>query len=110
MSLFDAVHRALMAGLGMQEKLKEFIEDLVKKGELSENQGAKLIKEWSDKAGTTRDEFEKSLKELISAAVERINFPTRKEVEELSGKVDALSKKVKKLEAKTSAKESPEKS
>ena len=39
----------MLAGFGVQEKVKEFVDDLVKKGELSESQGAKLVKEWSEK-------------------------------------------------------------
>jgi polyhydroxyalkanoate synthesis regulator phasin len=108
MSLFDIVQKALLAGLGMQEKVKEFIDELVKKGELSESQGAKLIKEWSDKAGTTKEEFDKNIKELINKAVEKVNFPSRnevdslkgkiKEIDELNDKVKTLTKRVKKLE------------
>jgi len=98
MSLSEVVQKAVMAGLGMQEKAKEFVDELVKKGELSEMQGAKLIKEWSEKAGATKDEFDKSIKDLVSKAVEKINFPTKKEFEELNKKVEALSEMVKKLE------------
>jgi len=98
MSLLEIWQKALMAGLGMQEKAKEFVDELVKKGELSEMQGAKLIKEWSDKAGATKDEFDKSIKDLVSKAVEKINFPTRKEFDELNKKVESLSEMVKKLE------------
>lgn len=98
MSLLEVVQKALMAGLGVQEKTKEFVDELVQKGELSETQGAKLIKEWSEKAGATKDEFDKSIKDLVSKAVEKINFPTRTEFDELNKKVEALSEMVKKLE------------
>lgn len=98
MSLSEVVQKAVMAGLGMQEKAKEFVDELVQKGELSETQGAKLIKEWSEKAGATKDEFDKSIKDLVSKAVEKINFPTRKEFDELNKKVESLLEMVKKLE------------
>lgn len=98
MSLFEIVQKALMAGLGMQEKVKEFIDELVKKGELSESQGAKLIKEWSDKAGTTKEDFDRNIREFITKTIEKINLPTRREIEELNDKVKSLSKRVKKLE------------
>jgi len=98
MSLLEVWQKALMAGVGMQEKIKDMVDELVKKGELSESQGAKLIKEWSDKAGATKDEFEKSIKDLIQKAVEKINFPTRKEFDELNKKVDSLSEIVKNLQ------------
>lgn len=105
MSLFDIVQKALLAGLGMQEKVREFVDELVKKGELSESQGARLIKEWSEKAGTTKDEFDKNIKELINKAIEKVNFPSRREVDELNDKLKALTKRVKKLEESVTAKE-----
>ncbi len=43
MSVFDIIRNSLLAGLGMQEKVREFVDELVKKGELSETQGAKLV-------------------------------------------------------------------
>lgn len=105
MSLFDIAHKALMAGLGMQERIKEFVDELVQKGELSEGQGAKLIKECSEKVGSSKEEFDRSIKELINMAVERINFPTRKEMEEVKETVQALSSRIKRLEKPSSVKD-----
>ncbi len=98
MTINELMHKMLMAGLGVPEKMKEMVDDLVKKGELSESQGAKLVKEWSDKAGATKDEFDKGIKELANKAVEKINFPTRKEFDELNKKVESLTERVSKLE------------
>lgn len=99
MSLLDLMQKALMAGLGMQERVIEFVDEMVKKGELSESQGARLFKEWSEKAGSSKEEFDRHIKEFASRAVERINFPTRQEVEELKEMIESLLLRVKKLEA-----------
>jgi polyhydroxyalkanoate synthesis regulator phasin len=98
MSLSEIFQKTIMAGLGLQEKLSEFIEELIKKGELSEAQGKKLFEEWTEKAGKTKEDFDKNLSELINKSLEKINLPTRTEVEELSRKVQSLSKKLDKLE------------
>ena len=50
MNINEIMHRALMAGVGIPEKLKELIDELVEKGELSKSQGARLAKECSEKA------------------------------------------------------------
>ena len=107
MSIFDIAHKALMAGLGMQDMVKNFVDELVEKGELNESQGAKLIKEWSEKAGGSKEEFDRSLREFIDKAVEKVNFPTRKEVEEIKETVQALSLRLKILEESSSVKEKP---
>jgi polyhydroxyalkanoate synthesis regulator phasin len=98
MTINDVLHKALMAGLGVPEKIGEVIDELVKKGELSESQGARLVKECSEKASKTGEDISKSIAEIVSRALEKMNIPTRDEVEKLSRKVTALSAKVKKLE------------
>lgn len=98
MTVFDIVRNALLAGFGVQEKVREFIDDLVKKGELSESQGAKIVKEWTETANKTTEQFSKSLSDVISKTLERMNIPTKEDIEKLNKKVQSLSLRVKKLE------------
>lgn len=98
MTAVESIRRALMAGLGVQEKVKELVDELVKKGELSETQGAKLIKEWSDKVSKSGDDLGKSITGLIDKTLEKMNIPTRGEVERLNKKLQSLSARLKKLE------------
>lgn len=106
MSFFESIHRALMAGLGVQEKVKELVDELVKKGELSETQGAQLVKEWTDKVGKTGDNLGQSISELINRTLEKMNVPTRDEIEALDRKIKSLSAKVRKLEDSSGPRES----
>jgi polyhydroxyalkanoate synthesis regulator phasin len=98
MTFFDALRNALLAGFGVQEKVGEFINELVKKGELSESQGAKLVREWSEKADKGTEQLSKSLSEIITRTMEKMAIPTRDDVEKLNKKIQALSARVKKLE------------
>ncbi len=98
MTINEILHKALMAGLGVPEKMKEVVDELVRKGELSKSQGAKLVKEWSDKASKTGDDISKNIADVINKTLEKMNIPTRDEVEKLERKVTALSARVKKLE------------
>ncbi|HEX8947962.1 MAG TPA: phasin family protein [Dissulfurispiraceae bacterium] len=98
MTIFDLVRSALLAGYGVQEKVKEFVDELVKKGELSESQGAKLVKEWSEKADKGASEWNKSLSEMMAKTLEKMNIPSKDEIEKLNKKIHNLSARVKKLE------------
>ncbi|MBI5187454.1 MAG: phasin family protein [Nitrospirae bacterium] len=98
MTFFDVVRNAMLAGFGVQEKVKEFIDELVKKGELSESQGAKLVKEWTEKAGKTSDQLSKSISELVTKTLEKMNLPTKDDIEKLDKKVQSLSNRLRKLE------------
>lgn len=94
----EVFHKALMAGLGIPEKIGEVIDELVKKGELSESQGARLVKECTVKAGKAGEDLNKAVSEIVGKVLEKMNIPTRDDVEKLNRKVTALSARIKKLE------------
>ncbi|HWR57692.1 MAG TPA: hypothetical protein VN328_02285 [Thermodesulfovibrionales bacterium] len=98
MTFFDVVRNALLAGFGVQEKVAEFVNELVKKGELSESQGAKLVKEWADKADKSTEQLGKSISDLVSKTVEKMTPPSNDEIEKLNKKIQAVSARVKRLE------------
>ncbi len=99
MSVFDMVRNALLAGFGVQERVKEFVDELVKKGELSESQGAKLVKEWSDKVEKNTDDISKSLNELVQKTIEKMKFASQDDIGKISQKLDDLSARLQKLES-----------
>lgn len=98
MTINDIVHKALMAGIGVPEKINELIDELVTKGELSESQGAKIVKECSEKVTKSGEDLSKTVSDFIDKALEKMNIPSRDEVEKLEKKVAVLSARVKKLE------------
>ncbi len=98
MTFFDVMRNALLAGFGVQERVNEFVNELVKKGELSESQGAKLVKEWTEKADKNTEQLGKSISELVTKTVEKMTMPWGEDVEKLNKKIQALSARVKKLE------------
>jgi poly(hydroxyalkanoate) granule-associated protein len=108
MPIFDIVRRAMLAGFGVQERVKEFIDELVKKGELSESQGAKLVKEWTERAEKSTAELNKTLTELVEKTLQRMNLPTKAEMEKLNKKLQNLSQRLRRLEEAKGQAEEPE--
>ena len=100
MALFDVIRNAMLAGFGVQEKVREFVDELVKKGELSESQGAKLVKEWSDKFEKNTTDISKSVNEVVTRALEKMNLPTKDDIQKLNEKIDSLASRVAKVEEK----------
>jgi len=98
MAILDIIRNAMLAGFGVQEKVKEIIDDFVKKGELSESQGAKLVKEWSEKVDKNTEDISKSLNELVQKALDKMSLPSKDEIAKLNEQVNALSERMKKLE------------
>jgi polyhydroxyalkanoate synthesis regulator phasin len=98
MAVIEIIRNALLAGFGVQEKVKEFIDELVKKGELSESEGAKLVKEWSEKVEKNTEDIGKSLNEVVTKALEKMKLPSKDDIAKLNEKVDVLAGRVSKLE------------
>jgi poly(hydroxyalkanoate) granule-associated protein len=103
--LVDAVHRVLLASIGAVALAKEDMEDLVGKlverGEIAEADGRKMMKEVMERRKKQASEQTKKAEDVLDQRVEdvmsRMNIPTKDEIEALSAKITALTKKVDEL-------------
>ncbi len=88
----------MLLGLGVQEKVKDFVDELVKKGELSESQGAKLAKEWTDKAEKNTEDITNSLNDLLKKTLDKMKLPSKEDLDKINEQILALTERIKKLE------------
>ncbi len=98
MIVADIIKKAMLAGLGAQEKAREFVDELVKAGELSKSEGATLVKEWASKAEESTKDVDHKIKDTISAAFEKLNIPTRDDLGNIEKKLQGLAARIAKLE------------
>lgn len=98
MVVAEVVKKAFLAGLGAQEKAREFVDELVKAGELSKSDAASMVKEWTNKAEQSTKDIDVKLKDAVAGVLEKLNIPTKDEFERLEKKVQSLSARVRKLE------------
>jgi poly(hydroxyalkanoate) granule-associated protein len=99
--LFEASRRVLLAAIGAmalaQEEIDDFVNRLVERGEIAEKDGKKLIREMMERrrkeAQKAEDEMDRRVHDLLS----RMNVPTKGDIEALSAKITALTKKVEEL-------------
>ncbi|MEW6419064.1 MAG: hypothetical protein AB1480_13240 [Nitrospirota bacterium] len=98
MAFFDVVRNAILAGFGIQETVKEFIDELVKKGELNKSQGAKLLKVWTEKAEKTSELLNKNISEILIRTLGKMNLPTKEDIEKLRKEIQSLSDRISKIE------------
>jgi len=100
-SALGLIRKVLLAGVGAvvltQEEVEKIINRLVERGELAEQEGKKLFHDVMTKrkkeAKKAEDEMSKQLEELLA----RMNVPTKSDIDALSAKITALSKKVDEL-------------
>ena len=98
MTVSDIIKKAMLAGLGAQEKAKEFIDELVKAGELSKSEAASLVKEWASKAEESTKDIDKKIKDAIGGAFEKLNIPSKDDFEKMEKKLQNISARLTKLE------------
>ena len=100
-SLFEASRKVLLAGIGAvalaQDEIEDFIGKLVERGEIAEQDGKRLFSEIMDKrkkgANKAEDEFTKRVEEIL----DRMNVPTKDDINKLGQKITNLTKKVDEL-------------
>ena len=103
--LLDSMHRLLLAGIGAvvlaQEEVEELVGKLVERGEIAEADARKMIKDTVERRRKQVTEEAKKTEDVLDQRVEdilaRMNIPTKDEVEALSAKITALTKKVDEL-------------
>ncbi len=98
MVIADIIKKAMLAGLGAQEKAREFVDDLVKAGELSKSDAATLVREWTSKAEQSSKEMDARIRETVAGVLEKLSVPTKEDIEKLEKKVQSLNSRLRKLE------------
>jgi len=98
MTVAEIIKKAMLAGLGAQEKAREFVDELVKAGELSKGDGASLVKEWVSKAEESRKDLDNKVKDAMAGAMEKLNVPSRDDIEKVEKKLQNVTARLAKLE------------
>lgn len=98
---FELSRRVLLAGVGAmalaQDEIEAFVDKLVERGEIAEKDGRKLVKELAEKRKKRMAEAEDEVGRRVSVALEKLNVPTKADIESLNEKLAALAKKLDEL-------------
>jgi poly(hydroxyalkanoate) granule-associated protein len=99
--LLEATRKVLLASIGAvalaQEEIESFVSKLVERGEIAEKDGKKLVRDVMEKRKKEAKKAEDELDKRIEDLLDRMNVPTKSDIEALSAKITALSKKVDEL-------------
>jgi poly(hydroxyalkanoate) granule-associated protein len=99
--LLEATRKVLLASIGAvalaQEEIEAFVNKLVERGEIAEKDGKNLVRDVMDKRKKEAKKAEDELDKRIEDLLDRMNVPTKSDIEALSAKITALSKKVDEL-------------
>ncbi len=101
LSLFEASRKVLLAGIGAvalaQDEIEDFIGKLVERGEIAEQDGKRLFSEIMDKRKKGTEKAEEEFTKRVEEILDRMNVPTKDDINKLGQKITNLTKKVDEL-------------
>lgn len=93
----DLIKKMILAGLGAlsltREKAEEISRDLIKRGELAKTDEAKFVRDLMDLVEKNRAGMEEKIEKAVEKAMEKLDIPSRKEINALKEEINKLTKK-----------------
>jgi len=104
--MFKLGRKMFLASLGMlsltKERANKIAQELIKRGELSQSESKEFVVDLLDRAEKEKDRLIEKIKPEIDKSIEKMNFASKKcvdnlekKIDELGNKIDQLSKKIK---------------
>jgi poly(hydroxyalkanoate) granule-associated protein len=98
---FEASRKVLLASIGAvaiaQEEMEDFVDKLIERGEIAEKDGKKLVGEMKEKRKKHALEMEEEMSQKVRETLQRMNIPTRADLEKLTSSIATLSQKIDEL-------------
>jgi polyhydroxyalkanoate synthesis repressor PhaR len=105
-NMFRLGRKMFLGGLGLasltKERANEIAQELIKKGELNQSESKEFVIDIMNKAEKEKDKLIEKIKPEIDKRLEKMNFASKKcvdnlekKIDELGNKIDQLSKKIK---------------
>ena len=106
--LTESLRRVLLASVGAValtlDEIERFVDKLVERGEIAEQDAKKLVKELSEKRKKKTGEAEELTTKRLHELLDRMDIPTKADISALSDKISTLGKKVDELKKAEEAK------
>jgi len=100
-SILESLRRVLLASIGVValtiEEIGELVDKLVERGEIAEQEGKKLVIEIKEKRKKKTGEAEDVASTRMREMMDKMDIPTKSDIDDLSAKIATLSKKVDEL-------------
>lgn len=100
-SILESLRRVLLASIGVVsltiEEMGELVDKLVERGEIAEQEGKKLVSEIKEKRIKKTGEAEDVASTRMREMMDKMDIPTKSDIDALSAKIATLSKKVDEL-------------
>ena len=103
--VLSALRQAMQFGVGsalvVQEKTEEFIKQAFERGQEAQEEGKKLVQEMRAERKQKRPQSIDALDVRINNALERLNVPSHKDLNELNQQITKLAQRIDRLTSET---------
>ncbi|MBN2251767.1 MAG: hypothetical protein JW724_06815 [Candidatus Altiarchaeota archaeon] len=93
----DYLRKIGLFGIGIavitREKAEALVNDLVKKGDLNEQEGRELVQHLLKRSEQQKNELQKKIDAGVRATTKKLDFVTKSDVKKLEKRLAALEKK-----------------
>ncbi|MFH0998278.1 MAG: hypothetical protein V1844_22660 [Pseudomonadota bacterium] len=98
--MLDFIKKTMLTGIGLamktKDELEEWVKEIVKKGEMSENEGKNFLDDLKDKSEKAQKDFEEKIESKFKELLKKADIATRDEVNDLKNEIEELKKSVSK--------------
>ncbi len=101
MEISTLARKFLLLGIGAlsltEERLEQIISGMVKKGEISRQEGRDLVQEMLKKIDQEKDNLSEKIKKEFDSLMDKVDVPKQSELNELKQKIAELEAKIDQL-------------
>jgi len=98
--MLDFIKKTMLTGIGIamktKDELEEWVKEIVKKGEMSENEGKDFLDDVKKKSKEAQKDFEEKIESKFKDLLKKADIATRDEVNELKNEIEELKKVISK--------------
>ena len=96
--MIDSLKNVLLTGLGAisysQEKLKHTVGDLITRGDLTREQGEKVINEWLERGKEDKEKVYEKVTDETHKMIEKMGLVNKSDFDALQARVEELEAKL----------------
>ena len=96
--MIDLIKKGVLLGLGIlamtKEKAEEIVDELIQKGQATNENRHQLIDDLLSKAQKIETDLENRIKNQVKTTIEKLGIPTKNDIDDLKTKIDTLIKKI----------------
>jgi polyhydroxyalkanoate synthesis regulator phasin len=100
----ESVRKLGLIGAGLwaitEDKMNDLVKELVDKGDISKEEGKKVIKDMLEERKKQKIDLEKKISEKIQESISKTDIFTRKDMHELESRIHTLEDEIQRIKNK----------